>query len=486
MKIRKFRGEIGAVLTVRGFPKEVVKRIVARATFTNPAYDAVNKYGDNRWTNIPEKLSFAWDYKRELTCSRGILSMLPNELLKYFQLVNWEDHRTWKTVSFPEMRRGLSWNEEQQQCMQVVEDALQNKRRRFGNYLVVASTSVGKTILQASIAARLSQRTLVLCPTDLIMRAWREDLQKAFNFTSKDLGLIKQKKWIVGDCITLASIQTLGRRRESWQYLNDEIGTVIVDEVQGCSAPTVYEFLSQCPAAYLVGATATIESRDGGTNLHLRSLFGKPIVQVHTYHKETASSLRISEVKLVNTNFRYEYQSDNLDWNDLSNHLTGNEERNQLIINNAKKDWLAKKVVLVVTKRVEHVELLYSMAQEAGITNVNKLTGGTNTNKFYTDKLMKLLASRKITFLVATMQAIKIGANIPVLDSLHLAMMPANQRDLEQLFGRIRRKAKGKEEAVITYYYDRYVGYMAHLFKKIAVPVFRKLKLPGWENVYVS
>jgi superfamily II DNA or RNA helicase len=485
MKVRIAHGNISSELTVRGLPKKLVDEIVANATFPNPEYESISKYGDSRFSDVHETVSFAWFYRGELTMTRGAVEMMPKRIYDKLMNLEWGDTRTRNSAKFPELRPGLSLVKEQQDCMNALQHVVYNGFRPFGNLLFVASTSVGKTILMACAASKLGQKTLVLCPTNLIMRAWQDDLKKAFNFTSKDIGIIKQKKWDIRDCITLASIQTLGRRQSFWPDLNEEIGTVVVDEVQGVSAPTVYEFLSQSPACWFVGATATIQNRDGGRNIYLESLFGKPIIEVNTYHKETATSLRISEFKLVNTNFRYSYQSDNLDWHDLADHLTGDEERNALIIENAKKDWLEKKIVLVVTKRVEHVALLQQMAIEAGITNVNTLTGTTNTNRFYTGKLLELLAKRKISFVIATIQAVKLGANIPVLDSLHLAMPPANQRDLEQLFGRIRRKEKDKTEASITYYFDQRIRYMALLYRKTVVPVLRKMRIPGYENMFV-
>lgn len=486
MKIQKLRAVHDAVLTVQGINESLGNMIANALKFTNPAYAAAARFTTHRFVSadVPEHVVYGWMFEDELTMYRGSVSMLPSRFQKLVRKnIRWKDNRNFKPVDFPDLQ--LDLNDEQQICMKALETAITTKSRPFGNYLVIASTSVGKTILQSAMAHRFGQKTLVLCPTELIQRAWVEDLQKLFGFTPKQIGLIRQKKWVEGDVFTIASVATLGRRREVWDEINHEFGTIVVDEVQGVSSDTYFSFLSQSPAAYLIGATATQEARDGSVDYNVKALFGPPIVEVNTYHKETKTSLCISEVKLVNTSFKYVHQADNIDWNDLSMELAADETRNSLILSNVKKEWLDNRVVLIVAKRVEHVKLLHDMALEMGISNANVLTGETNTDKFYTSKLLESVRSRKVTCVIATIQAIKVGANVPTLDSLHIAAPPANRRDLEQLVGRIRRKANDKHEATVTYYFDRKVPYMLRLFKKVVVPTFRKLEVPGYKNMFV-
>jgi superfamily II DNA or RNA helicase len=487
MKISTLRGTIGPYLTIRAVPRRIKKRLLKENRIKNPAYEQAERFSSYNAVadDIQEYLEFAWEYEpdNEVICYRGALEKLPSTMQHLRKITKWNDERIMVPATFPKLR--LEWNEEQKYCMEALEDVLKHNRRPFGNLLFLASTSVGKTILQASVAARLGQRALIICPTDLIMRAWYDDLNKAFGLSRGDVGLIKRNKFDIGKHFTLASLQTLGRRRHKWAKLNRKFGTIVVDEVQGCSAETLHSFLTQSPAKYLVGATATTETRDG-ENHHLKALFGSPIVQVNTYHRETQTSLPISEVRLVNTSFKYRCQIDNLDWHDLAMNLCGDEDRNALIVKNIYKEWSSGRSVLVVTKTREHATLLTEMLLEAGIKNVNEINGETNQNKFYTDKLLQWVKERKVTCIVATLQAIKTGANIPMLDSLHVAMPPANKRDWEQLLGRIRRKAEGKKSAIVTFYYDALVPYMMNLFKRIVIPVFRKMKCPGYENMYVA
>lgn len=411
---------------------------------------------------------------------RGSYMFLPKSIRKDILRARRVDRRTFNPVKFPKLR--LELNTEQNQCMVALGVALKTNSRPFGNFLFLASTAAGKTILQATVAAKLGQRTLVICPTDQIMRAWYADLLKAYGLTKNKIGLIRAKSFKIVGPFTLATPQTLGRREQFWPQLNAEFGTIIVDETQIVTAPQLFQFLKQSPAAYIVGATATQEGRNG-VNHHLRALMGEPLVSLNTYGRNTNTSMQLTGVNLVNTDFRFEHQTDNIDWFQLGLALTSDEERNQLIVSNVYKEWLDSRVVLVVTKLREHVEVLVQMLLEAGITNVNRITGETNTQNFYTKRLLKAVSERKVTCIVATQQAIKIGANIPALDSLHIAIPPANKRDFEQLIGRIRRRTEGKTQASITYYMDTKVGYMMHLYRRIVIPTFQRLQLPGF-SVY--
>lgn len=486
MRIQKSLGTVSADLKLVGLRYPMISSIVEQLTVDNPQYLSAVKYSP--WgapAGIPKKLEFAYSEGRTVNIMRGAYSML-NRLTrsKLKQLIKWKDARVRVKMEFPRPR--LELNEEQAHAMNVLRNSLSCGKRPFGNLLLLASTAVGKTILQASVAAELGQNTLIICPTEQILHAWYADLKKLFGLSGKQLGLIKSSSFRIGEPFTLASTATLGRREARWPELNKAFGTIVVDEVQGVTAPRLYEFLKQSPAAYLVGATATQETRSGERNLHLVSLFGEPLVEMNTYDRETQSSMQISHVNVINTEFIYEGQHDNIDWVDLGLALTTDDSRNELIVSNVHREWLEGRSVLVVTKLREHTTLLKELLQERGVTNVNEINGDTNANRAYTKRLIAAINKREVTCVVATIQAIKVGANIPALDSLHIAIPPANKRDFEQLIGRIRRKAEGKDSALVTYYSDLRVGYMMHLYRKVVVPTFRKLKLPGFQNMYVA
>jgi superfamily II DNA or RNA helicase len=186
------------------------------------------------------------------------------------------------------------------------------------------------------------------------------------------------------------------------------------------------------------------------------------------------------------TKFNYMIQRGNLDYNDLLENLHTDQDRNQVIVNEVKRDWLAGRCCLVTTTRRAHVELLVEMLEDAGIDDVNRITGDTNANKDYSDQLLKLLFSGKTRCIVATVQAVKRGANLNPIDRLHLTTPLKKKDDLEQLIGRIRRKHSSKSDCELVYYIDHLCGYLRNIFNKEARSVFRKLKVPRYLNEFVA
>ena len=479
MRLRYPTVTVNSTLNLSNYSDKFYEQLFKILSVPNPVYEALLKFSP--WPpgdNCPPTLDFAEFTDTGLSIPRGAYQFLPvNFQSKIKNAFYTKDKRVSVPVEFPRLR--LTLNDQQQEALNALKRALKQGSRPFGSFLFLASTAAGKTILQAAAAALLGQRTLVLCPTDQILRAWYADLHKAYGLRSNQIGLIKGTKFKIQSPFTLATPQTLGRRQHRWAELNKQFGSIVIDETQILTAPQLYAFVKQSPAQNLIGATATQEARSG-VNHHLRALMGAPLINLNTYGQDTTTSMRITGVHLIQTTFNYVAQQDNIDWYELGLALTSDEERNQLIIQNVYREWLDGRVIMIVTKLREHVELLVQMLTECGVSNVNRITGETNQQDFYTKSLMRGVASRKLTCIVATQQAIKIGANIPALDSLHVAIPPANQRDFEQLIGRIRRKTEGKSKATVTYYVDVKVPYMQHLYRKVVVPTFQKLEVPGF------
>lgn len=471
------------MLKIPDCPEPLREELFRLHTHKNPAYETVARFSP--WgppKNVPKVLEFAVETQDSLLVPRGT----PTHRLSSAARTQW-DRLRWQSVQVSAPARFplplLKPNSEQRLLLASFEESREDRTRPFGNYLFVAPTSAGKTVLQALAARETGQRTLVLCLTNLIKKAWLDDLYALYGLSQKDIGLIQQDTWRIGEQFTLASVATIGRREERWAELFQQFGCVVLDEADTCTSPTVFKFMRNCPARFLVGATAT-DRLDEGANVWLDALFGPAVRRVLSKQKDTESSYSLRGVDVIPTAFQYEYDPANLDWNDLSDMLSVDEDRNQLIAHHAYRQWKAGRSLLVVTKRVAHAGLLLDVLKEAGIEDANLLTGETNSDRRYSELLVKGVIDRSIRCVVATAQAVKRGANLNALDRLHLAMPLASERDLEQLIGRIRRRGSGKVDCRMTYYLDSQVRYLHNLYKRKAMAVFRKLKTPGFVDLY--
>lgn len=485
VKIRRhIIGRIRAQLEIRGAPNSFVENVLSAFTYPNPQYEAAVRFSpyDRISEDIPKTLTFADYDKGTLYTPRGIdpEQDLNHKNERLWNTIKWRDERASLHVNFPKRRCTL--NQAQTTLVDAVKNALGSRVRPFDNYLLISPTSSGKTTAQAACAALTEQRTLVLCVTNLIKVAWMDDLKRTYGLKPKDIGLIQQSAWRIGDHFTLASVATLCKRQERWPELFDQIGCVIIDECHKVSEPRIYHFLSNCPAKYVIGASATPRA---DTFPQVSAIFGHPLKMLRGQQKDTESSMRLHRVKLIRTNFEYEYDRANLDYADLCDHISSDEDRNRLIVTNAINDWKDGHSVLIVVKRRAHLWILHEMLHERGVRDANVLYGGTNPDKKYTKNLIEMVLNRKVRMIVSVIEAITLGANLNPLNRLHLAM-PTNAHTLEQLIGRIRRRSLGKVDTQVTYYLDMKVAYLRNKFTGPAMDVFRKLRVKGLENVFMA
>jgi superfamily II DNA or RNA helicase len=485
VKFPHIYGKIGACLTIENCPQHLSEEILRIFTFSNPEYKTALRFSPSGYISksIPALIVLARRKKKSVMFPRGIrVTDLDERAQRIFDKVRWLDLRTTAPVKFPKLIVGL--NREQRIVLRHFKKLREDKKIPFGNFLFVKPTSTGKTISQAAIARLTHQRTLIICVTNQIRNSWFNDLRSAFGLASKDIGLIQQGVWRIGKWFTLASIATIRKREHRWTELFEEFGTVILDEAHTVTQPSLYSFLMSHPAKYLIGATAT-DRREGGRNFYLTSTFGRVSKRITAQQKETETSLPLSSIRQITTDFEYEYQQQNLDSHDLNEHIISDEARNQLIVDNVYKDWKKGHSVLLVSYRLAHIALFKDMLEEAGIDEVNILTGETNTNRKYTENLRELVMSGKCRCLVASVRAIMLGANFNPIDRLHLGMPVINKVDLEQLIGRIRRKAVDKTECELVYYLDSKVAYLLNVWKYKATAVFRKLKVPEFKDTFI-
>lgn len=450
----------------------------------NPVWVAMKAYSPYGYVSpaIPETIYFLIDEKGAITVPRGVSFRTGSpELKKWLDQNPAFDFRTGKKFS-TKLRPLLKLNPEQTRLLDEAWSNIPN--RPAGNLLLLAPTAVGKTILQAYLAYKLGYKILVIFPTALVKRAWMNDLHKLFGLSPKeDIGLIQRETWRIGEHFTLASMATLQNRRDRWDELFREFGTLILDEVQGISAPNLYSFVSRFTGKYLVGATAT-NLRNGRPIPELELTFGQAVAKMDANDTPTANSVPIDRIEVINTSFIYDLDSeDAINWHSLALEMAADETRNALIVSNVLKDWNEGRSILLVTKRHEHVEMMADMLQEAGIPDVNRLTGLTTPDRRYTDILLRSVSKRNVRCLVATTRAVTVGANMPALDTLHMAIPPVYLDSIEQLLGRIRRKHDDrKHPSKVVWYLDANVPYLRdHVFGKRACVVFRKMKIKGYE-----
>ena len=124
-----------------------------------------------------------------------------------------------------------------------------------------------------------------------------------------------------------------------------------------------------------------------------------------------------------------------------------NDDRNQKIINVAKKyEAEGKSVLITVTRVKKHGRVLLEALPSARF-----MSGACNSSE--REKILKDFKEKKFHILISTV--VNEGVNIPAMDVIVLAGGGKSDKMTIQRVGRVLRKADGKNEAVIIDFFDK-------------------------------
>ena len=167
-----------------------------------------------------------------------------------------------------------------------------------------------------------------------------------------------------------------------------------------------------------------------------------------------------------------------------TNYIVENDDRNNLIVDAAKKLVAAGKKVLILVVRVKHGQILMDMMDSE--IRCASLDGSNTAN----DRLGKIeqMKSGELDLLIAS-KIFDQGVDIPQLDALILAGSGKSSGRALQRIGRVIRTHEGKTNATVVDFYDNAKYLKDHSQKRIDIYKSEsgfKIKLPNLKNVKFS
>ena len=182
------------------------------------------------------------------------------DLLQDVEDIEYIDKRVYLSEDFPEPAFELRGD--QADIYEDVDDSC----------IINAKPGFGKTILALALAAKLGQKTLVVCTTTLIRDMWIKEVRKWFDI---EPGIIGSGQFDHESPITIGNIQTLSKHGLK---LANEFGTIIVDEMHHTPASTFTKILFESKARYKIGLSGTLVRKDGLQSL-FKDFFGFKVYQ---------------------------------------------------------------------------------------------------------------------------------------------------------------------------------------------------------------
>lgn len=473
-------------LNITEYTKEEASIIKEELKKDNPAFASAKLYSPYARVAVPKYLYYYSEDRKNkvLKVPRGYKIPFDYELTGRLECNQ-------ERVSFPEFNLDLR----DAQAKAVNAYISQLEKNSGGDGMIVMPTGSGKTITGLKIASLLGYKTLVVVNKDDLIAGWKDDAKLCFGEKFK-CGLIKAKKFDLGEQITLATIQTLAKLpEEKLNIVKNYFNVVIVDE-QHRAAANSYSFISNLPAYYRLGFTAT-DMRNDGLRDVLDFYFKGVVFRCSDADVEgDIISAENIEVEIKETDIYY-HAPKNYRWKDDSSFVTelellkphkiitrkdrewdgaikellANGEITQvplnlhkvtavvnadtkfmeMVINDIYYEFLKEKSCVVFCKEKALVEQLHDLLIAKGVDEDEILLyyGGGKVTK----QILKERAEPKTSLITITTLAMSTeGTNVKAWERLFLVSSIANKKDLIQAIGRVRRVVAGKDNVKIYDY----------------------------------
>ncbi len=340
-------------------------------------------------------------------------------------------------------------------------------KKDFG--VIVAPPGSGKTIMGLEIVSRKQQPTLIIVHRRQLFDQWVDRIQSFLSIPKFQIGRIEGGKYEIGEEITVAMIQSLQTPNlPDKDKLYHGFGTIIVDECHHIPAKTFREVIQHFHSYYLYGFTATPIRKNKDEKLifiHIGDIIHEVIIPI-TSNQNKQLSVTIQSTELFAP---FNVSTDKIET--LINILIHDTARNEMIVQDIKREVRTGRKILVLTERKAHVDLLHQYLKSTCETIT--LTGEDSEQS--KKAKLQLIDSGEFQVLIATGQFIGEGTDIGVLDCLVLAYPFSFEGKLVQYIGRVQRSPVAP---IIYDYRDCRIEYFNNVFKQ-RNKYYRKLMKSG-------
>ena len=390
-----------------------------------------------------------YDLGSHLVVPRNFLH--ENSVLKRFKV---RDMRPKKYKAAGLVSSIVPRNELQTQAM----EAIKNK-----NGVLVLPCGSGKTVVALSEIARRNQPTLVIVNTEQIIKQWSgtEDGIQKFLGTS-DIGLIRGTKMDWEHPITLATIQTLAKRRDVIPMkVRRYFGLIVWDEVDEMTTH-IYSSTADIFMGDRLGLTAT-PKREDRTEVIYKYHLGDILFENYEFDLMP----HVNFVMYTGTLDPMVYETDwgTVSYGALYTAISKLDQRNRLILKLINKKLKEGRKILVLGERVDQLKEFHNSVKDSGLC----------VNEVEIEARWDMLKTKKIIF--ATRHLAKRALNQKDLDTLIVMFPMSKETNVKQSCGRILRECKSKKGPEVFVIDDINIDPMHRTCARM-MKVFDTLKMP--------
>lgn len=344
-----------------------------------------------------------------------------------------------------------------------------------------AATSFGKTVTAAALIVERKERALILVSSDLLMHQWEKSLKKFIRvhnqpikrngkrINKQGIGMYGGSRDSLSGYIDIAMLQSLAAREP--EFIRG-YGTVIVDECHHIAADTFVKVLQMIRAKYVYGLSATVKRSDGLEKIvysqcgNVRYEYGAARLAAKRGIMQTCVP-RFTSLLIPNIKTKLNNQVE------ILKAIALDSSRNELIAKDVLFLLRKKRKILILTKLLDHVDILNSELRKRGVSSV-VLTGAMQKSEIKKSKSAISSYSDGYDVIISTGRYLGEGVDIPYLDTLMVVMPVSWEGILSQYAGRISREYEDKKDILIYDYVDVCVKSLALMYSK-RLSVYKKL-----------
>ena len=342
--------------------------------------------------------------------------------------------------------------------------------------VLCAATGFGKTVIGAKIISELKTNTLVIVNRNSLLEQWKDRLSYFFNINKKEIGQIGASKEKTNGKLDVATFQSLSRK-DNMEELVENYGLVIVDECHHVAAYSFERVLKAVKSKNIYGLTATPTRKDGWHKIIYMQCGD---IRVRVSHRELKQNKEMEHRVIVKkTGYKYVGIEEKMKMPEILNDLCFNVFRNSIIIEDVKKCILEGRTPVVLTDRVNHLEILKDGLKDLEVPVViYKGRMGKKKMKEAKEILEEADNNNKPRIILATSSSIGEGFDDNRLDTLFLTMPVSWKGRIVQYVGRLHREHENKKEVIVYDYLDD-MKVLKNMYYKRA----KGYKIAGYEIV---
>lgn len=428
-------------LNREGLTSPLVRFLKEELNFANSAFIIKKKSGRSTY-ETPRFFKLINETDGEVLLPRGFIGKLIRFCREMLIDHNFVDERK----AFPEVaftfQAGLRAH--QQQALEA------SSKKEFG--IIVAPPGAGKTIIGLKIIADKKQPALIIVHRRQLLDQWMDRIEAFLGIPKRDVGVIGQGKAKIGEKITVATVQSLSKNINDIQ---DEFGTILVDECHHVPSDTYRNAIEALPAKYCYGMTATPFRKYNDDKL-IFAYLGDIISEIKP---DEIEDYKQAKVVIRNTGLNVPYNSKTDSFEVLSQILIHDTGRNAIIVADVAAELNQGKKAVIITERKEHIDTLNLLLK----THYETITLSGDDSDSSKKLKWKTLAEGNFQVLITTGRYFGEGSDIQHISTLFLAYPFSFHGKLIQYIGRVQRS---EINPTIYDYRDVHIDYLNKLFLK--------------------